>query len=364
MKTTRFCPAQLYRLLLLVIGGFLFHPVLLKAQTNIALHKPARQSSDYVDYSGASNAVDGNTYGYWTGRGTTITHTLGEIGPWWEVDLENVYEIQEIKIWNRVDPCCWNRLQNFYIIVSETPITSNNPVVGGGQMYIGPISFTSEQEAAKSTAIHSRGRYVRIFIPDRSPGLSLAEVEVFSDLSEPDLTEPVRWNIGDTTFGGIIFWVDDTGTRGLVAALADQEFTIEWTGGDFPVHGDGIGAGFTNTLRIVALGGPNVSPYGVMGAALRCAELTVTDPGGTEYGGWYLPSPYELNLLYTNLHMTGHGGFSPAIYSSSSIKIYYKLNGTTDYISGFQDFDDGQQRFDRDFELRGIPIRVRAVRAF
>lgn len=66
---------------------------------NIALGKPAVQSSTYLSYW-AEYAVDGN-------RGTDLVkdncaHTNdGDTNPWWRVDLQAVYSITTVRILNR-----------------------------------------------------------------------------------------------------------------------------------------------------------------------------------------------------------------------------------------------------------------------
>ncbi len=153
----------------------------LQAQTNIALNKTAKQSSQ----TSASRAVDGNTDGMWDKN--SVTHTNdNEKNSWWEVDLGGMYAISEIKIWNRTD-CCWERLQNFYIMVSERPIQENNKV--SFQFAQGPLSFTSETEKFKTWKNNVEGRYVRIFI-EGTGILSLAEVEVFG---QPIKNTNVAW---------------------------------------------------------------------------------------------------------------------------------------------------------------------------
>src|SRR5204862_6360587 len=67
---------------------------------NIALGMTARQSSTYEDWS-AERAVDGVTDGN-AGR-RSVSHTQNDPQAWWEVDLGQSYEIDEIEIWNRTD---------------------------------------------------------------------------------------------------------------------------------------------------------------------------------------------------------------------------------------------------------------------
>ncbi|MDH3650846.1 MAG: hypothetical protein OEQ53_14265, partial [Saprospiraceae bacterium] len=68
--------------------------------------------------------------------------------------------------------------------------------------------------------------------------------------------EITKYQIGDEAHGGVVFWVDETGKHGLVAAPCDQSETILWWNGMDRVTnatGDGIGAGAMNTLLIIAL---------------------------------------------------------------------------------------------------------------
>ncbi len=147
------------------------------APTNLALGKPARQSSTaYGEVGTAAAAVDGNTDGAWNDR--SVTHTDMENG-WWEVDLGSVCEIRSVRVWNRTD-CCRERLRDFRILVSESPITgSDAPVIGGG-----PQSFGDEDSREFRAEPALRGRWVRI-VMDRADYLSLAEVQVFGTAGGP-----------------------------------------------------------------------------------------------------------------------------------------------------------------------------------
>jgi hypothetical protein len=148
--------------------------------------------------------------------------------------------------------------------------------------------------------------------------------------------------IGDSYQGGIIFWLDATGQHGLIAATADQSTGIQWYNGTFTVTNavrDGIGAGMYNTERIIA--NQSTGSY----AAQLCANYQ-----GGGYGDWYLPSKYELNLLY--LQKTAVGGFASAYYWSST---------ENDLNSAWtQNFGNGSQ----DYDYKDYANRVRAVRAF
>ncbi|MBP9649146.1 MAG: DUF1566 domain-containing protein, partial [Paludibacteraceae bacterium] len=156
--------------------------------------------------------------------------------------------------------------------------------------------------------------------------------------------------IGQAYQGGIIFWLDATGQHGLIAATADQNTGIQWYNGTYRytgTAGDGLYAGAMNTAMIVAT--QMADNQSGSFAAKVCADYSVT-VGGVTYGDWYLPSKYELNLLY--LQKIAVGGFASAYYWSST-----ENNISNAWI---QAFDSGNQTNN----LKLFTNRVRAVRAF
>ncbi len=148
--------------------------------------------------------------------------------------------------------------------------------------------------------------------------------------------------IGETYGGGIVFYVYDNGQHGLIAATADQSTGIRWYNGSYTVTNavrDGIGAGIFNTERIIANQGPGAY------AAQICANYQVGN-----YGDWYLPSKYELNLLYLQKNVVG--GFADNYYWSSTEQ--------ANFFVWYQAFNGGYQ----DFWSKVETYYVRAVRAF
>jgi len=122
--------------------------------------------------------------------------------------------------------------------------------------------------------------------------------------------------IGDSYQGGKIFWLDASGKHGLIAATADQSTAIQWHNGTdryTGASGDGLYAGSMNTTMIVATQMADNQTGNF--AAKVCADYSVTD-GGVTYSDWYLPSKYELNLLYDQ--KTVVGGFVGGFYWSST----------------------------------------------
>ena len=156
--------------------------------------------------------------------------------------------------------------------------------------------------------------------------------------------------IGQAYQGGIIFWLDATGQHGLIAATADQSTGIHWYNGTYRytgTTGNGLYAGAMNTAMIVATQMAD-NPYGQFAAKI-CADYSVTKDGIT-YGDWYLPSHYELKLLYAQRNLVG--GFANIWYWSST--------ENNDQLSSMQHFgQDDQIEYNKSFSFP-----VRAIRAF
>ncbi len=76
---------------------------------NLALNKPAMQSTDYrcceQEWFYANNAVDGNLSSHMFEGTCTHTDVESEVPPWWQVDLGAQYAVKRIVITNRAD-CC------------------------------------------------------------------------------------------------------------------------------------------------------------------------------------------------------------------------------------------------------------------
>jgi hypothetical protein len=158
--------------------------------------------------------------------------------------------------------------------------------------------------------------------------------------------------IGDTHQGGIIFYLDASGKHGLISAPTDQSAGIKWDNGSFVdtyAYGNGIGAGEGNSQGIRRWQGTCSSCY----ASELCQDLSL----GGEID-WYLPSKYELNLMFENigqgnaLGLGNIGNFANNSYWSST------EDDTNNAWN--QDFDSGNQYG----YFKSNTYTVRAVRAF
>ena len=169
--------------------------------------------------------------------------------------------------------------------------------------------------------------------------------------------------------GGLIFYLNTNDGSGLVSATADNDARAAWgcRGIDIPglnnvttcaddcmppepqetAEGARIGDGVANTDAILA--GCNESGI----AAEICRNL------GAE---WFLPSRGELDLMYTNLHLRGYGGFtSGSVLYWSSTEGAFPNGDNAELFAWVQNFDDGVQSLGSN---QIDTIYLRAARAF
>lgn len=143
-----------------------------------------------------------------------------------------------------------------------------------------------------------------------------------------------KHKIGDLYHGGIIFWLDAIGEHGLIASNADlnKGQGIQWRNGASGnrvtnAKGDGIGSGETNTRIIISQ--QTIDNQKGSFAALQASNFQVLADGLTPcktpiakdaicYGGWYLPSAFELQLMHSNLRLSNLSSFAPEYYWSST----------------------------------------------
>jgi hypothetical protein len=166
----------------------------------------------------------------------------------------------------------------------------------------------------------------------------------------------LNYTIGDLVEGGIVFYIDETGEHGLVAALEDLG-SYEWgcygtdlNGNDNTVSPElyEIGAGYENSIAIVA----------------ECSEtpiaasvaLSATTEGYTD---WYLPSRFELVEMYNSI---GNGGPEGNIggFETSDYPYYWSSSEYNSYSARYVSFNSGATSFTN----KSSSLRVRAVRAF
>ena len=198
---------RLIHCLLTLIFPFFGTSSIFAQSENLALNKTATQSSTY-GLGQAYIAVDGDidgTRGPW-GQSPSIQHTQNEFQPWWEVDLGSSEKISSVKIYNRTDGFM-NRLQDFYLLISEVPFSSEETL----DDYLANPSIRKEfykgsPGAEWETSLNTTGRYVRVQL--RKQGiLHVAEVEVIGveDTVEPCSEAGILMELFEATQGSSWF---------------------------------------------------------------------------------------------------------------------------------------------------------------
>jgi Ca2+-binding RTX toxin-like protein len=168
--------------------------------SNIALGKPATESSQGHSFGAASKAVDGNTNGDFNAQ--TTTHTNSEDNPFWMVDLQSANPIYQVVLFNRTD-CCSERLNNVrvQILDASNNVISQNSVLFNTAAAPGITTMTFDAAAANggNPVIGSKVR-VQLETPGTAlEVLSLAEVQVLSSTGSPTSAGAAGFGIESTT---------------------------------------------------------------------------------------------------------------------------------------------------------------------
>jgi len=130
------------------------------------------------------------------------------------------------------------------------------------------------------------------FASTETPSIGAKRIKVAISVPNTEVVIPQHF-IGEEYQGGVIFYLDATGKKGLIAAKEDTALNIFFSsisgGGTYTTGGTGqlIGTGQTNTALMMA--NDNAKNY----AAKFCSELSVDG-----FGNWFLPSVKELLALH------------------------------------------------------------------
>jgi hypothetical protein len=178
--------------------------------------------------------------------------------------------------------------------------------------------------------------------------------------------ELTQYQVGDLAEGGIVFYVDETGQHGLVAASEDlTEGATDPNGFGFDGYewgcffenvsgadGQAIGTGYQNTMDIVSQG--CVTENGGITAVQAALDAEVNG-----YIDWYLPSIDELNVMYNTIGPGGlesnTGGFEISINS-----YYWSSSEINNMTAWGVYFDNG----DAEISSKNNARIVRVIRAF
>ncbi|WP_412538812.1 alpha-L-fucosidase [Longispora sp. K20-0274] len=140
---------------------------------NVAAGATVSQSS--TGWGGAaSRAVDGNTNGVYANN--SVTHTNADPQAWWAADLTKGYGVRAVTLWNRTDGYS-DRLSNFYLLASDTPIASTDLTTARNQAGVTSYYVASLTGPSVTIAVNRSAQYLRVQLVGTNY-LSLAEVQV------------------------------------------------------------------------------------------------------------------------------------------------------------------------------------------
>ena len=197
--------------------------------------------------------------------------------------------------------------------ISALEFTIIESVEGSNMVFSRVLEITETQTVPEGTTWKIES--VQTANESFNDSLNVLSQQLDSVLNAPNT--PV-YQIGDMVQGGMVFYVDETGEHGLVAAQDDLEGTFEW--GCYQEDVDGadskwIGSGLQNTMDITNQGCQTENGGITAAQAALDAHL-----GG--YSDWYLPSIGELYQMYIAIGQGSEnvniGGFVNDWYWSSS----------------------------------------------
>ncbi len=170
--------------------------------------------------------------------------------------------------------------------------------------------------------------------------------------------------IGEQFGGGTVFYVYDGGMHGLVASLDDISTSATWDNGNpvakitgtvwdgsnpYQLGGSFLGGVMNTGLIIAGIIGDN--PLGNFAARL-CSDFYCVDNTDSYlyYGDWYLPTLFELNLMYQQKSVLGISGGE-----------YWSSNEATDaYQAWVMNFGNNYNYTNQ----KNSTAKVRAIRSF
>ncbi|MEM6768647.1 MAG: discoidin domain-containing protein, partial [Bacteroidota bacterium] len=274
-----------------------------ESPTNLALNRPASQSSTYGN-GAAGLAVDGNSTGT-TPWGSTpnLQHTDKDGEPWWQVDLGDTYQIKEIKITNRTD-CCQSRLKNFMVFSSTTPFPTNASIAElEGMAGIHQINQTPAVQADISFTQEHVGRYVRIQLRQSNNSLHMSEVEIFGcsqEVGSDPLGTPQNLQATNITTTSVDLSWDEVNEAERYLVYQDGVQVREVTG--LATRITGLSPDTDYSFQVAAVRGEETSAKSIARNIRTSAEVILTPPPTCD-----TPVNLALNKVATQSSTKGNG---------------------------------------------------------
>jgi hypothetical protein len=138
---------------------------------------------------------------------------------------------------------------------------------------------------------------------------------------------PYRHYVGEHFGGGIVYYVDYSGQHGLIVSESDTGGNIVWSNiSSGWTNAQSFSNGLANSDTIIKQSGHTNS------AAKYCLDYTVNHNG--VFSDWFLPSSYELSMIFSNAYALGSFTASNYWTSTEYSNIYaWYLNFTNGSIN-------------------------------
>lgn len=165
------------------------------------------------------------------------------------------------------------------------------------------------------------------------------------------------YKVGDVGFGGVIFYVDESGLHGLSCTLADQSKAAKWGRKDAKIKDDRLSENFNTSNTIFGKTGKNKKTKTAYAAKI-CRKLK-TKMNGTTYKDWRLPTIDELAILYNNREIVNN----TAKVNGGEIfmNTYYWSSTEFDYTTAWVYYFNTGQKYSN---YKNYVYNVRAVSNF
>jgi hypothetical protein len=262
----------------------------------------------------------------------------------------------------RIDLFYVDSFGNIQVKKGEPAVNPATPVLDSSQLEVmsvivnpgatSPVGMDVDiiyDEGAEWTLSETHETYTNIdFGATLEPVKGIKRVKVA--ISVPDSAEnsPLHF-IGEKYQGGVIFWLDATGHKGLISSENDAAINVFWESlSGHSVYTTGasgieIGTGQANTAKMLA-------STAAKDGAVKFADELIIDI----YDDWFLPSEKELDAMYFRRYAIGNFG-NKMYWSSTEVTGQYnwKRARSINFGNGVADYWDKNRGF-----------CVRAIRAF
>jgi len=164
--------------------------------------------------------------------------------------------------------------------------------------------------------------------------------------------------VGETYLGGMVFYVWDDGAHGLIVNDSNLGTDAKWCLNNSDISGaSSVNNGSANTMAIVADQGSG--DY----AAKLCYDLT---DGGVSAGTWYLPSLWELNLLYNSAYVitSNYGSINGVLNDNTDEVRYWSSTQKDNDEAWVQKIMEGRAEKKKKTDANAAKYKTRAIRSF